>query len=412
MKKIRVAILSITLLSLLTGYGFRLTLSQKADERTALKEIAPEADFSEKGGSPPHYRSRSGMIAFNSWDVAPGIRGYAGPLHVLLVLDRDARITGIKLLEHRETKNYVHYMETKAYLAGFTGKRMTDAFEVDRDLDAITRATVSVEALAKTVKQSSRTIAATVLGMDVQTDDRSAPKADAAVWYLLLFALSLTAYFITRRSPRFHRFRDASLAAGIVIIGLYLSSPFSILHVFNLLQLQPSSALLWYALVVSTLLSVIMAGRFYCGWLCPFGALSEFLGRLPFRKWVVPAELDGKGRKLKYVLLGLITMLALITGKADYGNYETYVTLFSFHGNLFSWSLVAVTLLANIRVERFWCRYLCPVAALTGLLSHRAEEYSGGSDCPMANPARPAQSECIRCNRCLRRGAVTEVKPR
>jgi len=101
------------------------------------------------------------------------------------------------------------------------------------------------------------------------------------------------------------------------------------------------------------------------------------------RKWVISAETDDRWRKLKYVLFGLTAALVLVSGRVDAGNYETYVTLFSLHGNAFTWALVALTLLAGLRVERFWCRYLCPVAALTGLLSRKAEGYRGAANCPM-----------------------------
>ena len=129
--------------------------------------------------------------------------------------------------------------------------------------------------------------------------------------------------------------------------------------------------MLWVIIFASTIISIIIAGRFYCGWLCPFGALSEFIGRLPFKKWDIPVETDDRWRDLKYILLGAAAVVVFVSKRVEFGNYETYVTLFSFHGNYLAWSLVVITLLANLKVERFWCRYLCPVAALTGMLSKK-----------------------------------------
>lgn len=404
MRKIRITLFAITLVSLAIGQGYRSFFAARIDEAAALREIAPAAEFSSKRGTPARYSSPDGSVAFNSYDVAPEIRGYAGPIKVMLVLDSRGFITGIKLLEHCETKNYVQYMEMPSYLSRFLGKRVTDPFEVDKDIDSITRATVSVEALAKTVKESSRRIAADSLGINVKNDD-SKSGGWSWIWPAFLFAFAGAGHVLTRRSPKFHRLRDATLITGFLVIGLYLSSPFSILHVFNLLMFRPSSSPVWYVIVGGALLSVIFAGRFYCGWICPWGALSEFIGRLPFRKWTIPVEMDRKGRQVKYGLLGLITVLVLTTGRADYGNYETYLTLFSFHGNFFSWTLVAVTLLAGIRIERFWCRYLCPVAALTGALSRNEPGYPGRTGCPMGNRTNPETAECIRCNKCFRRNA-------
>jgi polyferredoxin len=47
----------------------------------------------------------------------------------------------------------------------------------------------------------------------------------------------------------------------------------------------------------------------------------------------------------------------------EFGNYEMYVTIFSLHGTYLMWVLVEVSLVANLRVRRFWCRFLCPGAA-------------------------------------------------
>lgn len=387
------AILSLIAGSLLRREGI-------VDERAFLRELAPDAVFSEKAGTPPHYKSGKDLVAFNSHDVAPSIRGYAGPIKLMLLLGSDGRIKGIKIIEHRETKNYVHYMETPQYLSQYIGKSILDGFEIDKDIDGISRATVSVEAMAKTARKSSRSVALNVFGMNVNAEGDGVMSSLNWTWYLALFSLSFGAYFITRRTKRFLRLRDASMILGIVIIGMYLSAPFSILHVFNLILSGLSSSILWHVIILSTLASVLVAGRFYCGWLCPFGALSEFIGRIPMKKWIVPVDEDDGSRLLKYILLGAVIIIVFLSGRSDYGNYETYVTLFSYHGSVFTWALVIISLVANLRIGRFWCRCLCPVAALTGILSRRDNGYVSGRDCPMANKPNPLISECIRCNRC------------
>lgn len=401
MTKLRIVLLIITLASLAVGYV--ISPERKIDERIYLNEVAPEVQFSDKQGVPPHYKSGSGIVAFNTYDVVPGIAGYAGPIKLLIALDSEGTITGIRILEHKETKNYVHYMESPEYLRQFLGKSVHDPLEVDSDIDAISRATESVQALARTVRESSRNIAYRVYGIEVQGGDRGKTSGAGWILYLVLFLSAFIFYCMTRKSGRFLRARDIFLVLGIAIIGIYLATPFSILHVFNVLLMRFSSSMLWLVIVISTIVSIALAGRFYCGWLCPFGALAEFIGRMSPRKWEISAEADERWRRAKYILLGLIIFMALAGRQAGYGNYETYVTLFSFHGNVPAWLLVFLMLLANIRVERFWCRYLCPVAAFAGLLSRKDSGYKSRKDCPMRNRHNPHISECIRCNRCYGR---------
>jgi polyferredoxin len=66
-------------------------------------------------------------------------------------------------------------------------------------------------------------------------------------------------------------------------------------------------------------------------------------------------------------------------------------------------------LLANVRVPRFWCRYLCPVGAATGALCRQDAAYTSRHDCPMGNRKDPLTAECIRCNRCRRPAAAAEA---
>ncbi len=413
MRGYRITFLIIVLLSVASGYLVKRYTAREFDESLYLKELAPDILFYEKRGDPPYYPSDRGIIAFNSYDVRPEIRGYAGPIKLLIIIDNSGIIRALKILEHRETRNYVHYMETQEYLSQFVGKSVMDPFEIDRDIDGISRATVSVQALARTVRESSRTMAEKVFGLKVPTVTSplrtvTSPLEEKAsrpetIIYLALFLSALSLYWISRREKGFLRFRDISLALGIGVIGLYLSTPFSILHIYNILLMRLSSSLMFYILVSSILLSLFIAGRFYCGWLCPFGALSEFISRIPSRKWSIPEEIDRKWRRLKYLLLFFVTFLVLFTGVPEFGVYETYITLFSFNGTILQWTFVLLMILANLRVRRFWCRYLCPVGALTGMVTLPASGYRSSGECPVDNPPDLHISECIRCNRCFRR---------
>lgn len=404
MRKIRLLLIAAIVGSALAGLVLgRLFPERRVDESLYLKEAAPDVEFQPKKVN--HYLSASGYVAFNTYDIKPAIRGYAGPIKTLIVLSPEGRISGIRILEHKETPNYVHRMDTPEFLAQFLGKGVGDRFEPDEDIDAISRATVSVSALARSVRESSREVASEVMGMEVAGNGPGARLGLKWTAYAILFALALVLYRATRRRAEYQRLRDAILLASVLVAGIWLASPFSILNVFNLLLLRPSFDPLWIVVAGSTLFSIAVAGRLYCGWLCPFGALSELIGRLPIKKWTPSQKADDKWRNIKYYILALAVASVFISRKPEFGNFETYVTLFAFHGSLPAWALTIASLLLSLKVTRFWCRYLCPVAALTGILSRRAEGYPSRSDCPMGNKPDPLISECIRCNRCYRRPA-------
>lgn len=402
MKRFRLVFIGILIVCLSAGYIFR-DVRKGIDESPYLKEVAPGVVFGEKKGEPPYYPSDKEFIAFNSYDVRPDIKGYAGPIKVLIVLDKRGTITGLKLLEHRETRSYVYYMETPEYLSQFIGKSVKDPFELDRDIDGISRATVSVEALARTIRETSRLMAAKVFNIEISDGERRRAGFDKSIIYMTFFLAGSVFFYLSRKKRSFLKTRDLILPFAIFITGLYLASPFSVLHIYNLLLLRFSSSALFYALIFSLLSSILLMGRFYCGWLCPFGAIAEFIGKIPVRKWHIPEEIDLRARKLKYYILLIISPLVLLSGVPEYALFEPYITLFSFHGNLFQWSLLGMMILINLRIKRAWCRYFCPAGAFTGLFSKRLEGYKSSVDCPVENPQEPPDSECIRCNRCLKR---------
>ena len=408
MRSTRLIVLSIIAAAMLGGWFIRDMLpGARIDEAARISELVPDLVFSEKAGSPPHYLADGGLVAFNSYDIAPEIRGYAGPIKTLVVLDPDGTIRGVSILSHRETKNYVHSMLEASYLASFNGMSINAQIEPGVDIDAISRATVSVDALADTVRISSRKVASGVLGLKPVSSERRGGTG-SFVW-LAMLALYAAALVLSRVRPG-GRERDIILVASVIIVGLWLSSPFAALHAFNVLLGRVSSDPLWLVVVIGTAASVVFAGRLYCGWLCPLGAILEFAGRVPLKKWVLEIEQDEKYRKVKYPLLVIMAVLVLTTGQPGYVGFEPYVTLFSFNGTVLAWFVLLISLVGGLWVSRFWCRYLCPAGALLALASPARSKYVSSANCPMGNPlGRPVEgvrsaghvSECIQCGKCI-----------
>ncbi len=413
MRRVRFFVVAAICIALFAGWLTRQMLSgDMVDEPGVLNELAPGIVFGPKGGQPPHYSAPDGTLAFNSYDIVPKIRGYAGPVKTLVVMGPDGVIKGIRIVSHKETPNFVHSMLEPGYAMSYAGKPVTDPFRVGVDLDAITRATVSVEALADTVRESSIIVARKILGLNVKSSGTPGREASAG-WLVLLVLFGLAVYAARMNAAR--RVRDLLLLVSVVIVGFWLSSPFTALHLFNTLLGRLSSDPLWLVIVAGTVTSVFISGRVYCGWLCPLGAIFEFAGRLPARKWEIDANRDERYRRLKYLVLVVMGIVLLISGRPGLALFEPYITLFSFNGTILAWAVLAITIAGSIRVPRLWCRYLCPAGAFLGLLSPLATGARSSGECPMGNPPmRPVEaqgrvehaSECIRCNKC--KGIATD----
>jgi NosR/NirI family nitrite reductase transcriptional regulator len=185
---------------------------------------------------------------------------------------------------------------------------------------------------------------------------------------------------ITRRPRLWRRLRLGFLATSFLVLGMGLNGQLSVVQVVAFLNallsgfrwetflVEPVIFLLWGF----TALGLLFWGRgVYCGWLCPFGALQELANaaaqRLGVRQIAVPQALHERLWVIKYTLFVAIVALsfysmhyALILAEAE--PFKTAISM----RFLRAWPFVLVVLAiltASLFIERFYCRYLCPLGA-------------------------------------------------
>ena len=132
--------------------------------------------------------------------------------------------------------------------------------------------------------------------------------------------------------------------------------------------LEPLIFILWCSVAAS----ILFWGRgAFCGWLCPFGALQELLNKVA-RWWNVPQMtlpwgLHERLWPIKYLiflaLLGLsVYSLAFAEQFAEIEPFKTAIVL-RFDRSWPYILFVGALLFAGLFIERFYCRYLCPLGA-------------------------------------------------
>jgi NosR/NirI family nitrous oxide reductase transcriptional regulator len=129
-----------------------------------LAQLFPSAaSFSPKGGDPPHYKAyASGQTiagyAFWTTELEPLERGYDGPIRILVGMDPKGILTGIVVVAHNEP--YGNFsVDLPSFPAQFRGKNIRDPFRVGGDIDAVSRATMTVSSATRAVKNSARRVA-------------------------------------------------------------------------------------------------------------------------------------------------------------------------------------------------------------------------------------------------------------
>ena len=198
---------------------------------------------------------------------------------------------------------------------------------------------------------------------------------------VMLFVLSMAFFFqafLTRSANLTFWFRMGFLTVTLVFLGWYANAQLSIVNLMALagslisgfswdaFLLDPLTFILWFSVAAA----LIFWGRgAYCGWLCPFGALQELTNRIAryFKvpQWTLPWGLHERLWALKYVIfLGLFGISLVSIEQAEHlAEVEPFKTAIVLKfARAWPFVLYAVVLLvAGLFVERFYCRYLCPL---------------------------------------------------
>ncbi len=184
-------------------------------------------------------------------------------------------------------------------------------------------------------------------------------------------------------------------------------------------------------LVFMVFLITMLWGRFFCGFLCSFGMIQEliffFSKRIILKKVQIPKRFDYIMKFLKYVILVLITAgvwLLALPVDSSWNPWGVFGMLVSGNFSLVSSSIPTVgfaLLLAiaagSLFVERFFCRYLCPLGALLAVVSGKRlykirRQSDSCTNCGLCTrscsmgieiPENDAvvSRECIQCMQCL-----------
>lgn len=126
---------------------------------------------------------------------------------------------------------------------------------------------------------------------------------------------------------------------------------------------------------VGLLVGVIVFGKLFCSYLCPIGSITEWLGLLGEKLKIrreMPVRADRVLRVLKYGLLFVTVYFTMTSSELFCKEFEPYfatATLFKNSDINLLYAIIAlvVTVGGAIVYRLFWCKYLCPLGALSNI---------------------------------------------
>lgn len=139
-----------------------------------LKRLFPSAAaFSPLTGDPLHFTAYTADpktspsapplgVAFWTTDLVPQEHGYHGPIHILVGMDLTGTLTGVVVTYDSEPYGYFS-VEPPKFAMQFKGKKVGDPFRVGGDVDAVSRASISIASATRAIRDSARMVASRLL---------------------------------------------------------------------------------------------------------------------------------------------------------------------------------------------------------------------------------------------------------
>ena len=185
-------------------------------------------------------------------------------------------------------------------------------------------------------------------------------------------------------------------------------------------------------MLVATVPATVLVGRFFCGFFCSFGAVQDLLwfgshrlrALFPGKRNLKKADRIFRFAKYAVLFYFIIFVWSGVTAVKTTGPWQVFGQYVSFGhwpglkpllsvGGI----LLLVIFIGSLFVQRFFCRYFCPMGAIYSLISQasflkidKPRDGCGNchlctSKCPMGmdltKKDRIAGGECINCQKCV-----------
>lgn len=335
---------------------------------------------------------------------------YAGNASEGLFVDR-ARLTGAVVLNG-------NIDITRPFQVGYTPLRSDQTFSVEVSLDDLGLALAAGEPILSAEELAQAMLAQANVFVRLRHDPPWGQVNWPKVGMLLIILGMVMAAFLRNDA----RLRWLTLGVTLIYLGFIDKGFLSISHLTNAIQQGPAILLnnLPLLIIVSfTLITTLIWGRVFCSSLCPFGAVQDIIARLTPKRWriKVPQAIHQRALWIKYLILaGIVAAAFLWSGVSLFQYFEPFGTLFFLSAPLLLWAILALFLLGSIFIERFYCRYACPLGAALGVISllsprriARVPQCSLCKVCERSCPTAAIQrekidfKECVRCDLCERK---------
>ena len=350
------------------------------------------------------------------------IKGFAGPTPLLIALNDEGKIRSVSLLHNSETPGFIRKVTRSGLFSKWDGMSLQQASSAG--VDAVTGATFSStsiiaslraaagnavvqsmaieekapevkkdtkganaqkmdsQAVVKTIKTTDSTVlegakdsvaADSAEDMAASEDMTSADVAPAkmvipqSVWVknisiIVLTLIALVMFFFPKKTSKLRLPFLIILAAVLVF---WQTTMLSVAQVAMWLKNGVPVEMQWGILAVAILaiaLPMFTGKKFYCIYVCPFGAMQELAGKVNKRhKLSLSARVVRVLMVIRKAIFLAVVMVILLGLNFDISNIEPFTSFDPSVSSLSALIIGIVSILLSVFVNKPWCRFFCPM---------------------------------------------------
>ena len=126
---------------------------------------------------------------------------------------------------------------------------------------------------------------------------------------------------------------------------------------------------------LALVLATVLLSKLFCAFLCPIGTVEDILAKIRRKLHLKGIKIrsysliDKVLRIIKYVLVFWIFYMTVSSSELFCKKLDPYYAVATgFKGEIILWMsiiTVGITILAGFFIDRFWCRYICPLGAIS-----------------------------------------------
>lgn len=319
------------------------------------------------------------------------IKGYAGAITLGISITPKGKVDKVHYISSQETSSYLRKIDNSGFYQQFSGINLNGA---KSQIDAVSGATISTQAMAKTITELLNKASESPLSL-YMAEDTAGTTIDAQLsneWFIQIGFIALCFfYFWQPWLLRTRRKTTVVMLLSTLYIGFYLNNSFtyiSLLHPF--LGVTVSMLVGVYCILV--LLGAVWDNNTYCKFVCPYGNVQRLITRL-LPNWRRSFFISSKWVKRTRTVLTLTILTGVILGQSQWASYELFPDLFGLEVASLWFATALATILLTSIYPMIWCRLLCPTGEVLDWLSELVSP-------ARANNKIQSKNKLVTCKQC------------